>query len=140
MVDTRKHYRNCNLCGREYKFCSSCTEYDHLPRYMLAFCSGNCKDTDIILSNWGAKIIDSATAAELLKSKDLSRMEFWNDNYKAAYAKIMEDVTPVVEKKEEKKEQVVEDHKLTISEEIKKSSKSKAKIVPKGRVVKDKED
>ena len=104
MVDTKKHLRTCNLCGKEYRYCGNCSEFKHLPVYMHAYCGENCKDIDALLSNWGAKVIDSATAAELLKSKDLSRMEFWNDNYKAAYAKIMEDVTPVVEKKEEKKE------------------------------------
>lgn len=114
MVNTKKHLRNCNFCGREYRYCGNCSEFNHLPAYMLAFCSENCKDIDSIISNWGAKVIDSATAAELLKSKDLSRMEYWSDNYKACYAKIMEDVgTPIIEKEEvvEEKQEVKSEDK-----------------------------
>ena len=116
MVDTKKHLRHCNLCGREYRYCGNCSEFKHLPPYMIAYCGEGCKDIDAILSNWGAKIIDSATAAELLKSKDLSRMEFWNNSYKAAYAQIMEDIgTPIVKEPEP----VNEDHKEEQKEEIK---------------------
>ena len=145
MVDTKKHLRNCNLCGKEYRYCGNCSEFKHLPSYMVAWCGENCKDIDSILSNWGAKVIDSATAATLLKQKDVSRMEYWNDSYKAAYAKIMEDISEPIKKDEPKVEESVEEapkkeeQKLTISEEVKKASKeAKPKMQTRTRIVKDK--
>lgn len=140
MVDTKKHLRNCNLCGKEYRYCGNCSEFKHLPSYMLAWCGENCVEIDKILSNWGAKIIDSATAAELLKSKDLSRMEYWNDSYKGAYAKIMEDVGVKVETEAKDEPPKSEEPKLTISEEVKKANKeTKAKMQTRNRTVKEKE-
>lgn len=146
MVNTKKHLRNCNLCGKEYRYCGNCSEFKHLPSYMVAWCGENCKDIDSILSNWGAKIIDSKTAAELLKTKDLSRMEYWNDSYKAAYAKILEDVgeakkdEPIETKEEVQKESPKqEEPKLTISEEVKKASKeAKPRMQTRTRIAKEK--
>ena len=35
--------RICSVCRKEYEYCPKCREYEHLPVWMLAFCSENCK-------------------------------------------------------------------------------------------------
>lgn len=88
MANSKKHERICQ-CGQKYLYCPVCDEYQYMEPWHLRWCSSNCRDIDIILSNWGAHQISSAEAAEQLKAHDLSRMEYWNDNYKAAYNQIM---------------------------------------------------
>ena len=126
MVDSKKHLRECAICKREYKYCNNCSEYDHMEPWHLRWCSSNCKDIDTVLSSWGSKEISSKEAAERLKKLDTSRMEFWNDNYRVAYNKIMEDTKPSKE-----------EHVLSVSEELK-AKEEKPKIQPKTRASKAK--
>lgn len=88
MVDSKKHERVCT-CGKIYKYCPSCSEYEHMEPWHLRWCSKNCMEIDTTLSNWGAHLITSKEAAEKLKTLDTSRMEYWNDNFKAAYNQVM---------------------------------------------------
>lgn len=98
MATSKKHERVC-VCGQKYKYCNSCSEYSHMEPWHLRWCSTNCMEIDKVLTNWGAKIIDSMTASELLKGLDLSRIEFWNDNFKAAYNQIMKESSSTKEEK-----------------------------------------
>ena len=128
MADSKKQIRTCRMCKNTYRYCN-CEEYKHLPPFMLAFCSENCNDIDIILSNWGAKVIDSQTAYELIKSKDVSRYEFWGKSFRDAYDQILEESghskkstdsspTPAEAPKPEKP--------LSVSEELKEEAKKNA--------------
>ena len=114
------------MCQKSYRYCNNCSEYDHLPAFMLRWCSENCRDVDVLLCSWGAHEISSAEAAKQLKKLDTSRMMYWNENYQAAYNQIMEEAggaekkpTPLDVAKEEA------DKMLSISEELKNSSKKK---------------
>ena len=137
MVHSKKHERTC-LCGNKYNYCPQCDEYKHMEPWHLVYCSENCKDIDIILSNWGAGVIDSDTARTLLKTKDLSRIEFWNDNFKAAYYNIMGNGCKNDESKnsEPESEDSTQDKPLSVSEELKKHE-SKGHMQPKSRVKKN---
>ena len=128
MADSKKHVRICRLCGKEHKYCN-CSEYKHLEPWHVAFCSESCKDVDGILSDWGAGLIDSETASHMLRGKDISRLEFWNSSFRAAYNQIMKDVASKVDKQEEApkadeapapQEETPASHEpLSVSEELK---------------------
>ena len=89
MASSKKHERICAICKTTYNYCPICDEYQHMEPWHLRWCSKSCLEIDSLLSSWGAHQITSAEAAEQLKAHDLSRMEYWNDNYKAAYNQIM---------------------------------------------------
>ena len=95
MATSKKHIRNCRFCQNQYRYCSACDDYKHLPPFMLTYCSENCKDIDMIISNWSAQVIDTKTAVELLKGKDTSRKEFWRESFRNAYNQIMSEADAV---------------------------------------------
>ena len=35
--------RTCVLCGKEYKYCNDCREYDDQPAWKNIYCSDNCR-------------------------------------------------------------------------------------------------
>ena len=88
MVNSKKHERVCQ-CQQIYSYCSSCTEYEHMEPWHLRWCSANCRDIDLTLSAFGAHQITAQEAAEKLKTLDTSRIEYWNDNFRAAYNQVM---------------------------------------------------
>lgn len=122
----KKHMRICSLCHETYEYCPVCGEDKDKEPWHIMWDSLNCKDIDAILSNWGAKIIDSATAYALLKGKDVSRLENWNESFKAAYEQVMKEGAP----KEQPK------HTMSLSEELKQNADSAKKIHPKTRAPK----
>ena len=155
MVNSKKHERICP-CQKTYFYCNSCSEYDHLEPWHLRWCSSNCKDIDTILSNWGAKMISSKEAAEQLSHCDMSRINLWPKGYQDAYKQIMEEVGTVEKqntlldelieresehnKKHSETEKIDEqkqEHTLSISEEVKSSSKKKTS---KARVTRTKDE
>lgn len=89
MAESTKNIRTCRFCGKQYRYCN-CEEYAHLPKFMLAFCGQNCNDLDVILSHYGAGLIDAETAYEQLKDKDVSRIEFWGESFRNVYHDIMQ--------------------------------------------------
>ena len=99
MVNSKKHERTCWLCKGKYMYCSQCSDYKYMEPWHLAWCSNNCRDIDSIIINFSTKKIDSASAAALLKTKDLSRMEYWNDDYKEVYNQIMKESSSTKEEK-----------------------------------------
>ena len=141
----KKKLRTCSLCKNTYEYCPHCGEGRNKETWHLMWDTENCMEIDRVLSNWGAKIIDSYTAATLLKARDTSRMEFWNDSYKNAYNTIMSDAQetteiPVVEPEitatEEPtptvdevipplEEDIQEEEHLSVSEELKKHNNNR---------------
>lgn len=67
----------CSICKKEYKYCSQCSDFDHLPRWMDAYCSQNCKDLYNIAAGWLNGWKDKDTEISRLENIDLSRI----DNY-----------------------------------------------------------
>ena len=140
MVSSKKHERICR-CGKTYLYCPVCDEYQHMPYWSLVYCSENCKNIDGVLSDWGSHMISSEEAAKKLAALDTSRMEYWNENFQAAYNQIMAEAkgadhkeTPFekFEKEEEERaKELAADKKepapepLSIAEEVKNSSKKR---------------
>lgn len=119
-----KKLRTCGLCKASYSYCPHCGEDKGKEAWHIMWDTENCRDIDTILSHYGAGVIDAETAATLLKSKDVSRKEFWNDSFKAAYDEIMKEA-PVVKKtvSATPKVEPKEEPHTSISEEIKKHNK-----------------
>lgn len=64
----------CSVCKKEYKYCSQCSDFDHLPRWMDAYCSQNCKDLYNIAAGWLNGWKDKDVEIDRLNNIDLSKM------------------------------------------------------------------
>ena len=148
-----KHKRICSLCKQVHYYCPICGEDKDKESWHIMWDTKNCMEIDSILSNFAGKIIDAETAYALIKTKDLSRMEFWNNSYKNAYNDILaavkqntQEVQPKVEQPEPKVQSAndpftrpavplskavetapAKEEKLTVFEELKKHDSAKAK-------------
>ena len=63
MVENNK---TCILCGTKYTYCNNCAEFDHLPYWMICYCSRNCKDIFDTLSAYNMKQITKDKARDIL--------------------------------------------------------------------------
>ena len=125
----KTHERFCNICGKSYKYCGTCNEYKHLPPYMLAWCSESCMKVDRILTNWCAKITSTEDAYNQLMTCDLSRLEFFDVNYKNTIEQLKEEYNKFHEKHEEKIEekQVEEKPEIIKPKQVEEVSKETVK-------------
>lgn len=62
----------CHTCSTEYKFCTGCADYDHLPRWMALFHNDNCRMIFNTISSYNVGHITKSEAAEQLRGCDLS--------------------------------------------------------------------
>lgn len=67
----------CTICKKKYRYCAQCSDFDHLPRWMDAYCSQNCKDLYNIAAGWLNGWKDKDVEIERLSAIDLSQ----SDNY-----------------------------------------------------------
>lgn len=74
-----KDNKTCILCGKKYSYCSGCSEFDHLPRWMGCYCSENCKDVFNILSGYNMKHKTKEEAKALLEKCDLTKTDTYNE-------------------------------------------------------------
>lgn len=100
-----KTNKKCSLCGREYYYCSHCTNKS--PAYMLHSCSENCRDINEIVSNYCADMISQKEAASRLQKCDLSDIARYKKGARDAIKRIMENTNPVKEAVVEPKKAVV---------------------------------
>ena len=52
----KQNNKNCIICGKAYTFCTNCSKFDHLPRWMGMFHSKKCKDIFDIISDYQSKV------------------------------------------------------------------------------------
>lgn len=76
-MSKKRFEKICSICKQEYKYCSQCSDFDHLPRWMDAYCSQNCKDLYNITAGWLNGWKDKDIEIERLKNIDLSRSEYY---------------------------------------------------------------
>ena len=80
MAEVKTRYdKTCSICGTHYKYCN-CAEYAHLPRWMDAYCSFDCKE----LYNIAAGFINGWKTPEeelerlkRIKIPDRSKLSEW---------------------------------------------------------------
>ena len=103
--------RTCKVCGTKYKYCPTCGSDAFKPAWMSMFCSRNCYDTFITLSNLtNGKITEEMAKKEIIKF----------DTSKVTNDTMIKQINELL-KVSEKEESVVEEVK--VSEEIKEDSK-----------------
>lgn len=90
-MDTKT--RICSVCGKNYKYCPKCREFESLPTWMFAFCSENCKSIYNTTSNYEDGIISADDAKKSLEKLDLSKSNNYGESYKLTLKKIDKNVT-----------------------------------------------
>lgn len=125
MAETKTRYdKTCSICGSHYKYCN-CAEYAHLPRWMDAYCSFDCKELYNIaagyINGWktpqeelerlkAIKIPDRNKLSEWMNKAideilELDKVDFKELEEKEILAPLNQDDENKVENKEDKIEQ-----------------------------------
>lgn len=118
--------RTCILCGKQYKFCSDCRDYEHIEPWHNIYCSENCRSVFNVSVDWSLKKITKDQAKEILSACDLSNRA----NFKADILTVVNEIMdfkdePVEESKaEEPKENKEEVKEETPVEEPKNSNEN----------------
>ena len=64
--------RECYLCGKDYQYCSTCSQDRMKPVWMSEFHSENCKNIFDIATRFNMKLMSKTEAQEALNACDLS--------------------------------------------------------------------
>ena len=75
-----KNNKKCILCGKVYSYCNSCSEFDHLPRWMDCYCSENCKEIFNALSAYNMKTRPVESIIATLKASNLEIEKYHEAN------------------------------------------------------------
>lgn len=75
-----KNNKKCILCGKVYSYCNSCSEFDHLPRWMECYCSENCKNIFNALSAYNMKTLPVENIIATLKTSNLEVEKYHKAN------------------------------------------------------------
>lgn len=67
--------RTCTICGKKYEYCATCSKFSHLPRWMDAYCSENCKDLYNITAGWANNWLDKDVEIARLEKCDLTNID-----------------------------------------------------------------
>lgn len=67
--------RECYLCGKDYQYCSTCSQDRMKPVWMSEFHSENCKNIFNICTRFNMGMMSKTEAQTALKSCDLSNKE-----------------------------------------------------------------
>ena len=71
----RKNNRTCVCCGSQYTYCNTCTAHQSEPAWKSTWCSENCKDIFMIVTDFLAKEISKAEAKQMLDLTDKSKFD-----------------------------------------------------------------
>lgn len=132
-------YRTCLVCGKKYRFCHSCSEYETWPMWYNLFHDENCHEIWYTLCDFESGKLTKEEAQKKFEELDASIIinESASQSYKKLFYVVdspesttlqedapasVEEPVPVEEpKKEETPVEPKEEH-LSISEEIKKKN------------------
>lgn len=84
--------RKCSICDTVYSFCSNCSDYDHLPRWMSLFHDENCKNFWETMNLYRTGVDNAETTKQKLDKLDLSMKDSLSDTYKKLLKEIDEKV------------------------------------------------
>lgn len=65
--------KTCCVDGVKYSYCNNCSDDANKPRWMISFCSENCKNIYEAVAGYGAGKYTKEEAKELLDKCDLSK-------------------------------------------------------------------
>ena len=67
------HERNCTVCGKQYKYCPRCSQYDGMEKWHIEYCSEQCKNTYSTINKYIFKHIDKDDARTLLEGNGINK-------------------------------------------------------------------
>ena len=98
-----KYERICIMDGTHYEYCPNCNKYNHLPRWMMSFCSDKCHDAFTVFCSYKRGNVTKADARKILEGLNLSNAELLREDFKKIYEEIMNDNQPKKRYKRKKK-------------------------------------
>ena len=75
----KRKNKTCITCGENYTFCTGCSEFDHLPRWMAMYHNENCKELFDITTGYLCGHISADEAKDRYEKCDLSYKEKLRD-------------------------------------------------------------
>ena len=109
------HERSCTVCGRQYKYCPKCSQYDGMEKWHVEYCSEQCKNTYSIVNKYVFKHITKDEAKMLLEGNNITKKSGLLPRYKEVVEEILK----------------TEEKKVVVEESIKTASKASTKTVVK---------
>ena len=80
--------RDCYLCGKEYKYCPTCSQDKMKPTWMGEFHAENCKNIFDICTRFNMQMLTKEEAKDALDACDLSN----KDNFKSFVQRDLENI------------------------------------------------
>lgn len=95
--------RTCIVCGKEYRYCKSCTKHAKKETWHVLYDSKNCKNISQILTDYDLNRISKEEAKDALSKCDLSikLQEYYNNILNVVMAKPKRITRPKVEVEEQ---------------------------------------
>lgn len=83
-----KMLKKCILCGKEYRYCSRCKEFEHLPSWYNLFDSQGCHDIYHAIDDYKVGKIEIADAKEIIKNnKGIKVLDRFSEDIAAILSK-----------------------------------------------------
>ena len=67
------HERNCTVCGKQYRYCPRCKEFDYMEKWHTEYCSEQCKNVSSIINRYAFKHINKSEAKKLLENNNITK-------------------------------------------------------------------
>lgn len=110
------HERNCTVCGKQYKYCPRCSQYDGMEKWHLEYCSEQCKNTYLTINKYAFNHIDKDEAKMLLKGNNITKDSELLPKWKS----FVEEIFKTEEKKSVAKKEVKSETKTTTKRTMRK--------------------
>lgn len=92
-----RYNRTCILCGKNYRFCNDCSDYEHIEPWHNIYCSENCRTIFETCVDFVQKHMGKDEAREKILSCDLSNIKDFKPSFIEAINEILDKTDPVVE-------------------------------------------
>lgn len=119
------HERSCTVCGKQYKYCPKCSQYDNMEKWHIEYCSEQCKNTYSTINKYAFKHINKEEAKMLLEGNNINVKSDLLPKWK----EIVEEILKTDKKIKIEKEENKVDAKLVVKTPAKRSTRKKKDIV-----------
>lgn len=119
------HERSCTVCGKQYKYCPKCSQYDNMEKWHIEYCSEQCKNTYSTINKYAFKHINKEEAKMLLEGNNINVKSDLLPKWK----EIVEEILKTDKKIKIEKEENKVDAKPVVKTPAKRSTRKKKDIV-----------
>ena len=88
-----EYKRICQVCGKEYRYCVYCEEFNDKPKWMMLFHDDNCRKIFHAVSDYLAGESDAETTKNLLNDCDITNPERFNRNVQKVISELFAEKT-----------------------------------------------